>query len=149
MPQASEGTRAVVVVGGAPIGEEIFFRGIVSPVINALIPIPFLDIPIQAGIFSIFHLKAYSGSFEKQGIGVIGVWSSMKQALTKLNGAFLGALIFGVIAGTLTAMRRSVLPSIIMHAMVNGYLIATVFVIIALSLAIIKRYKIREVKCEQ
>jgi len=118
IPQASEGERFVAVTIGAPIGEEVFFRGMLMPVIDAFIPIPLIHIPIQAGIFGFFHIKAYAGSFDAQ-------------AIKSVSGAITGAILFGLIMGTMTAVLRNIWPSIIAHAMVNGYLVTKTFIIIA------------------
>lgn len=113
VPQATQGERLLVIGGMAPIGEEIVFRGAMLTALSAL---PFgsvvdgtITFVSQIGLFSIYHVKAYAGSFDVQKI-------------TNSIGAFIGAAIFSLLATVLVLWRRNVLSSIFFHAIVNIYL---------------------------
>jgi len=89
----------------AAIAEEIGWRGALFFLWQKLgvsaVPIVVVLVSIA---FSLFHWKVY-------GIG--------------MEAAFVGAFIFSVLACILVLITRSVVPSIVMHGMVNLYLFVT------------------------
>ncbi len=99
-PQAT--TDVFIIVGGvAPVVEEVAFRGVLMNILDKYMPFYFALI-LSAVFFSIFHWTAYGIS---------------------MTSAFVGAFIFGLIAGLITKWRRSIIPAIILHATFNIYLL--------------------------
>jgi len=128
LPQATEGERLFITGGLAPIGEELAFRGLLMSAVDVVAP-AYVSIPAQAAAFALFHVKAYAGSFTKQGI-------------QSASGAFFGAGIFGLISGVVTVWTKSLIPGIIMHAAFNIWLLATVLVIVG-AIIMIRNYQTR------
>lgn len=93
----------VVIIIVAPVVEEILFRSTLISYAQFGTQTSHLifAVALSAVLFSVFHFAAY-------GIG--------------LQTAFIGAGLFGAIAGFVAISRQSVLPVIIMHAMLNGWL---------------------------
>lgn len=91
-----------IIVGGvAPIVEEISFRGVLMNILDKNMPFLFALI-LSSALFSLFHWKAYG---------------------LAMSSAFVGAFIFGVVAGLITKWRKSIIPAIILHATFNLYLL--------------------------
>lgn len=85
----------------APTAEGILFRGAILTLAQVLrIPF-FITVIVQAVAFSLFHLTAYGDS------------------ITSAGGAFLAAVIFGIVIGLVTKWRRNVLVEFVSHAPIN------------------------------
>lgn len=93
---------SVIVVGVlAPCGEEALFRGSFMFLSDKVLP-TVLAVLATGIAFSLFHWRVY-------GVG--------------LEAAFVGALIFSLASSMLSRETQSLLPSIIMHSMVNVFLL--------------------------
>lgn len=90
-----------VVVFLASIFEEPLFRDVVRFIAEVTTGSKILAILITAFTFSIFHWQVYGEA---------------------LLAAFIGAFIFSIFATLLTMWTESILPSVIMHSMVNAWL---------------------------
>ena len=95
----------LVILLVAPIVEEILFRSTLLSYakMGPSTPQIVFAVLITAFLFSVFHWQAY-------GVG--------------LQTAFVGAGLFGIIAGWVAIDRQSVLPVIIMHIIFNAWLFA-------------------------
>lgn len=91
----------LVVVVLAPIFEEPFFRDVVRWIAEVVTGNKIIATLITAFAFSIFHWQVYGEA---------------------LMAAFIGAFIFSIFASLLTMWTESLLPSTIMHSMVNAWL---------------------------
>lgn len=80
----------------------------------------------QAVIFAGLHLLAY-GVF----LGGLAHWSEVYGQFLAIAGALTAALIFGLISGVLMHKTKNVTPSIIAHAIINGYLVLQGLIIIS------------------
>lgn len=85
----------------APIFEEPLFRDVVRFITEVITGNKIISIFITAFSFSIFHWAVYGEA---------------------LMAAFVGAFIFSIFATLLTIWTESLLPSIVMHAMINAWL---------------------------
>ena len=96
----------------APVVEEILFRGALIGFISHWKKIPLLLAGVISAVaFMIYHLTAYGASLA-------------------VAGAYLGALIFGLLAFFVTKWRNNLLPAIIMHSIFNSYLLFKMMVVI-------------------
>ncbi len=113
IPQATQGERFMIIGGFAPFGEEAVFRGAMLSALTLVPFAPIISYPIiitaEVASFSIYHVKAYAGSFDVQKI-------------TNSIGAFIGAGIFSLLATILVLWRKNFLASVFFHAVVNMYL---------------------------
>lgn len=107
VPQATLGLAVVL----APLAEELAFRSAIQGIVNNNVPHFWAANIIQATAFSLFHWQAY-------GMG--------------LQAAFVGAGIFGLVAGYVARERDSILPCIVMHSMFNGWIMTAYMVIIGI-----------------
>lgn len=105
VPQAALG----LVVLLAPIAEEFAFRGFILGFFNNIFKNFYIANILQAILFSLFHWSAY-------GMG--------------LQAAFIGAGIFGIIAGYVALKRNSIVPCIVMHGIFNLWIITARMVFI-------------------
>jgi len=110
---ATAGERAVVVNLLAPIGEEFIISALWIALALAGLPLFFI-FPVLIGAFSIYHVKAYAGSFALQNINAV-------------SAMFVGALIFGAIARGIHLWRKNPLAPIAFHFTVNAYLWGQIF----------------------
>ena len=108
----------LIIVGVAPIVEEIFFRQFVLSFFddkiekNFKIKTPFFVASILTAIvFSLFHLSAYGGSL--QGAG----------------GSFFSAFLMGLVFAYEVKWFKSVLPSIMTHMVLNLWILSKLVVI--------------------
>ena len=85
----------------APIFEEPLFRDVVRFIAEVVTGNKILALLITAFTFSIFHWQVYGEA---------------------LMAAFVGAFIFSIFATLLTIWTESLLPSVVMHSMVNAWL---------------------------
>lgn len=85
----------------APIFEEPLFRDVVRFIAEVTTGNKILALLITAFTFSIFHWQVYGEA---------------------LMAAFVGAFIFSIFATLLTIWTESLLPSVVMHSMVNAWL---------------------------
>lgn len=96
----------IVVIFIAPIVEELFFRGVMYHYLaNVLSVRPFMANVIQATAFALFHLNVFGSFFAS-------------------SGNFIGAFIFGLIAGYVSTIFGSgrlhdVFPAVVAHALIN------------------------------
>lgn len=103
----------LILVLVAPVLEEAFFRGILLNAVKTFTGASdAIAILLQALAFSAFHATAYAA-----GLAYVPV-------------AFVGALIFGIIAGLLVKYSNSLLPGMIAHSIFNAYLTYSSIVII-------------------
>lgn len=93
-------TQILIVVFLAPILEELFFRGVLFPILRDKFNL-WIGVLGSAVTFSIFHALAYGN-------------------IVTMSGAFIGAFVFGIIASLLDNKTNNVIPSIIMHMIVNA-----------------------------
>lgn len=107
------GLFAVVVVI-APIVEEFFFRGTIQPwLYNNFGKSNMFSIIVQAGMFALYHFAVYGGFL----------------GLTTSPGLFVGAAIFGLVAGLLVRNSKKIGDittlerSIVAHALFNFWLL--------------------------
>jgi len=93
----------VVTAMAAPAFEETFFRGVLPGTLQSLFHNKtwWLFNIAQATLFALFHYAAYGVGFQT---------------------AFVGAFLFGLVAGLITKYTNSILPSILMHSVFNSYL---------------------------
>lgn len=104
----------LIVVFLAPIAEEYFFRGSVLPQLEEIIGGKsgwILAIILQALLFTAFHWQAY----------LTGALSS----------ALIASLIFGIYVGTIAHWRKSIIPGIIIHSIINFAIVSPSFIIVA------------------
>lgn len=97
-------TNVLMILFVAGIGEEIIFRSTLATYLGAVDPDTkrkVIAIAIVALAFSAFHWRFYGVDLET---------------------AFIGAGLFGVVAGAIAVQRESILPVIIMHIIFNAYL---------------------------
>ena len=85
----------------APLFEEPLFRDVVRFITEAITGNKTTSIFITSLTFSMFHWAVYGEA---------------------LMAAFVGAFIFSIFATLLTIWTESLLPSIVMHSMVNAWL---------------------------
>lgn len=104
--------RFIVVGILAPLIEEILFRGAILGLLRIWGVNVYLAIVIQAILFSLYHLVAYGGS------------------IADASGAFLGAALFGTIAGLITYYRMTLTDSIIMHSLFNTFQLSKLSVVV-------------------
>jgi len=98
----------------APVVEEILFRGALVGFLTNWKKMPLiLAGVISAAAFTVYHLAAYGASLA-------------------VAGAYLGALIFGLLAFFITKWRNNLLPAIIMHSIFNSYLLFKMVVVIGI-----------------
>lgn len=116
LPQVEASVGAVgtfiIIVLGAPIIEEGLFRGLLPSFLRQVVKTKnnfWVINLIQAVLFAIFHLAVYGSGFQT---------------------AFVGALLFGLIAGVVAEKTNSLLPSTIMHIIFNGFLYIMRFVVV-------------------
>ena len=94
------GEQVLVVCILAPLLEEGCFRSMIFTWFLELTGESLLiSIVFQAVLFSVFHWAVYGG--------------------VAMMGSLVGAGIFGVVAGGIAYQRDSIIPSIIMHSMLN------------------------------
>lgn len=113
LPQAPMSANSVgmflLVVFAAPVLEEAMFRGVFMWLLQELgsktkfrlLKNIFVIILMVAVMFAAFHYMAYGAGYQT---------------------AFVGAFVFGILAGLLAYQTKSLLPPIAMHMMFNGYL---------------------------
>lgn len=94
----------------APIIEEFTFRGVLLQFIRYRLGLGMISaIVLQAFFFSVYHWAAY-GSF------------------SVVLAAFVGAGVFGVLAGALAVYRGGLSTPIIVHAIINLLILAPSFI---------------------
>ena len=93
----------VVVAILAPVFEEPLFRGAIFFLSRMVVPMP-IAIVVTSFAFSFFHWTVYGEA---------------------LAAAFVGAFIFSVVACLMVLETKSLIPAVVMHAIVNSYLFIT------------------------
>lgn len=107
----------LIVVLLAPVAEEYFFRGSIMPQIEEIASRRIgqyawlIAIIAQAALFTAFHWQAY----------LTGALSS----------ALIASFIFGIYVGAIAHWRKSIIPGIIIHAIINLAIVSPQFVIVA------------------
>lgn len=97
--------RFIVIVPGAAIFEETFFRGVVMDFFDSKLKVnKYVAIIITAIFFSLFHLVAYG------------------QNLRATGGSFFSAALMGFIFGIVSEKQNSLIGSIFYHATLNAYI---------------------------
>jgi len=99
----------------APIGEEAVFRGIMLPAYVQILggnPDRITGTTIGVAVvfsiaFSLYHWVAYGAAF--------------------MEGAFVGAFIFGMLMCGVAWYQKSIIGCILIHAMTNGWIVQRVF----------------------
>lgn len=92
----------------APIAEEVIFRGGIQKLLEILFKNVYVAAILQAGLFSLFHYAAYGGG--------------------ALQLAFIGAFTFGILATVLAKKTDSLATSMILHAIVNFFIVKDAFI---------------------
>lgn len=108
----------VVVCILAPISEEAVFRGIMLPGYTEIlggtakkVTESTVGIAIASSIaFSLFHWTAYGAEF--------------------MEGAFVGAFIFGVMMCVVAYHQKSIIGCILIHAMTNAWIVQDMFAVV-------------------
>jgi membrane protease YdiL (CAAX protease family) len=109
----------IVVCLLAPVSEECAFRGILFPAFSQLfgddlkgmIGVGLVLAAILSSIaFSLFHWSAYGAVF--------------------MEGAFVGAFIFGVLMCAVAYWQKSILGCILIHTMTNAWIVQDMFAVI-------------------
>ena len=109
----------IVVCVLAPIGEEGVFRGILLPTFSSIfgddlkgmIGGGLVAAAILSSIaFSLFHWTAYGAEF--------------------MEGAFVGAFIFGILMCSVAYWQKSIIGCILIHAMTNAWIVQDMFAVI-------------------
>lgn len=108
----SDTARFIVIGLLAPIIEEIVFRGAFFGLFNNWWRNVALAAVASALIFSVYHLTAYGGS------------------IASASGAFIGAMLFGIIATILVLWRGNLLVGMIPHAIFNIFLVSQSLVVV-------------------
>ena len=91
-------SRFAIICISAPIMEEAFFRIVVNNIFRNTLKIPFLiSSVVSAGLFSLFHLTAYGGSY------------------AGASGSFITAFIAGLIFVGLSRFSKSNIANIFAH----------------------------------
>jgi membrane protease YdiL (CAAX protease family) len=108
----------VVVCILAPISEEAVFRGIMLPGYTEILggstrkaTETMVGIAIASSIaFSLFHWTAYGAEF--------------------MEGAFVGAFIFGIMMCVVAYHQKSIIGCILIHAMTNAWIVQDMFAVV-------------------
>jgi membrane protease YdiL (CAAX protease family) len=108
----------IVVCVLAPISEEALFRGVLLPGYieilggsSSRITTATISIAITTSIaFSLFHWAAYGAEF--------------------MEGAFVGAFIFGLLMCAIAYWQKSIIGCILIHAMTNAWIVQEMFAVI-------------------
>ncbi len=108
----------LVVCALAPVSEEAVFRGIMLPGYTEIlggsankVTTATIGIAVASSIaFSLFHWTAYGAEF--------------------MEGAFVGAFIFGVLMCGVAYYQKSIIGCILIHAMTNAWIVQDMFAVI-------------------
>ena len=118
---STNASRLLVLIFLAPVLEEIFFRGVLSNLLRNIFKGDWIPNLLQATAFGLFHLLAYSGmtleAFELSPILAVG-------------GSFISAILFGISAYIVARRYNNLIVSIIGHAIINGFLVKGLLVLI-------------------
>lgn len=107
----SDTARLIVIGLLAPVIEEIVFRGAFLGLFRMFIVSPIIYTIFPALVFSVYHLTAYGGS------------------IASASGAFLGAMLFAIVATILVLWRGNLLVAIIPHSLFNIFLLSKLSVV--------------------
>ena len=103
----------LIVVLLAPIAEEYLFRGSLLPQLQEIFNSKYssiIAVLLTAAAFTAFHWTVYL-----QGA---------------LSSALIASFLFGLFVGGIAAWRKSILPTIIIHAIINFAIVSPMFAII-------------------
>lgn len=108
----------IVIVGLAPVAEELFFRCLLLSLLVTFVGWKFWQANlVQATAFSFYHIIAYAGEIAAS-------------AIMNTATAFIAAFVFGLVAGWLVKKFGLTTP-IVAHALLNAALLSTGFILIA------------------
>lgn len=101
-------SETLVVVGAAPLVEEVVFRSILFSILFAVVGLSFItSLLVSSGAFAIYHIWAYARE-----ISLSGVMS--------MSGSFLAAAVFGGIFMLLVWFFKDVTAGVGGHAVINA-----------------------------
>lgn len=95
----------------APVAEEYGFRGALLPQLEEITGNPIIAIVISALLFMSFHWMAYLHG--------------------ALSSALIASFVFGLFTGAVSRWRKSIIPTVIIHAIINIAILSPAFAIIA------------------
>ena len=115
---AGEIGKYLIVIVGAAIFEEIFFREFILDFFDEKLKGFGMDLPyliaavISSILFALFHFVAYSGSLRAAG------------------GDFMSAALVGFAFAYLRKQTNSILPSIVAHGIINAWILTRLSIVV-------------------